>query len=176
MMVEGDSEKVYFDRIARMSERYSIITKVSRDKRCADIILNCDKEARRLGLDDGDLRVAVFDLDVVDKNELKNACELAEKLGVLVMTSNLSFEIWLLIHLEDNPHVYTQEDYENRLSVLLGHRYRKSEGLKERANPDAVREAIKRGKRKLKDPSPIRCKDTPNSSTIWEITLMLLDE
>ncbi len=32
LMVEGESEEVYFNRIARLSERFSIISKVSKDK------------------------------------------------------------------------------------------------------------------------------------------------
>jgi len=90
-MVEEESEAVYFNRVGRLSDRFSIRTKVSRDKACTDIIRNCAKEAERLGLEDDDLRIAVFDLDVVDESLLKESLSLAGNLGVMVMTSNLSF-------------------------------------------------------------------------------------
>ena len=96
-------------------------------------------------------------------------------MGVMVMTSNLSFEVWLLMHLEDLSRVYTQEDYEHRLSQLLGHKYRKSNGLKEKVNLDSVKSAVTRGKRYLNDPSPIVCKSMPNTSTLWSLLADLLD-
>ena len=72
-MVEGESEAVYFNRVARLTDKYSIRTKVSRDKKCTDIIRNCAKQAEIIGLDEGDLKVAVFDLDVVEESLLKEA-------------------------------------------------------------------------------------------------------
>ncbi len=114
--MEGESEEVYFNRIARMTDRYSIKTKVSKDKKCVDIVKNCAEEARRLGLEDDEIRVAVFDSDAASKEEIEEAVRISKQEGVMAMTSNLSFEVWLLMHLEDVSHVYTQKDYEDRLS------------------------------------------------------------
>ena len=174
-MVEGESEEVYFNRIARMSDSFSIVVKISKDKRCKDIILNCAKEAARLGLENDDMKVAVFDLDVVDGNELDEAIALAEKEGVLIMASNLSFEVWLLMHLEEVSHVYTQKDYEDRLSVLLGSKYRKSKGLKEKVNPGSVQDAIRRGRIRLDSYDALNCKTTPNSSVLWYLLSLIFD-
>ena len=132
------------------------------------------KEAERLGLDEGDPLIVVFDLDVVDDEELDEAVALAESKGVRIMASNLSFEIWLLMHLRDVSHLYTQDDYEDALSQLIGHRYRKSEGLKERLNSVTVSEAVKRGRRLLHVPDPKLCKNTPNTSTLWELLSEML--
>ena len=169
LMVEGDSEEVYFGRVARISDEYSIITKVSKDKRCEDIIRNCSEAAERLGLDEDDPRVAVFDLDVVEREELDRAVALAREKRVILMASNLSFEIWLLMHMGDVSKVYTQEDYEDRLSSMLGSRYRKSRGLKDKVNAESIKDAIKRGKKSLPDADPLTCLMTPNSSTLWDL-------
>ena len=175
-MVEGDSEEVYFKRIARLTESCSIRVKVSRDKRPADMVNNCLKEAERLGLDKDDPMIVVFDLDVVDDEELDEAVALAKSKGVRIMVSNLSFEIWLLMHLRDVSHLHTQDDYEDALSQLIGHRYRKSEGLKERLNQTTVGEAVRRGRSLLHVPDPKLCKNTPNTTTLWELLSEMLKE
>ena len=174
-MVEGKSEEVYFNRIARMTDRYSIHTKVSKDKGCADIVMNCAKEASRIGLEDDDIRVAVFDSDAPSKEDIEEAVRIAKEKNVVIMTSNLSFEVWLLMHLADVSHVYTQEDYEDRLSQLLGRKYRKSQGLREMVSLDSVGSAVARGRRSLIDPSPIECKSKLNTSTLWSLLADLLE-
>ena len=92
-MVEGVSEEVYFNRIAMLSETYSLSIKVSKDKDCMGIINNCARESKRLGLEEGDLKAAVFDLDVVDRKTLEEAKKKAEKENILLLTTNLSFEL-----------------------------------------------------------------------------------
>ena len=169
LMVEGESEAVYFNRVARLTDRYNIRSKVSRDKKCTDIIKNCAKQGDILGLEEGDLKVAVFDLDVVDETLLREAVSLAEELDVKIMASNLSFEFWLLLHLEDTPHVYTQDDYEASLSQLLGRKYIKTKGLGDRLDLNSIQNAVKRGEKILPDSDPIKCKVISNSSMLWEI-------
>ena len=174
-MVEGESEEVYFNRIARLSNRYSIIPKISKDKRCDDIVINCMKMAKRLGLEGDDIKVAVFDLDVVKGPELERAITLADENDVILMPSNLSFEVWLLMHLEDVSKVYTQEDYEERLSRHLNERYRKSRGLRDNVNIDSVNKSIKRGERSLPDADPKKCLESPNTSTLWRLLSDILN-
>ena len=175
LMVEGESEAVYFNRVARLTDKYSIRTKVSRDKKCTDIIRNCAKQAEIIGLDEGDLKVAVFDLDVVEESLLKEAVSLAEELDVMIMTSNLSFEMWLLLHLGDTPHAYTQDDYEESLSYHLGYKYAKARGLGDKVNLNSVKEAIKRGEKTLPNPDALICNNIPNSSTLWKILEIIID-
>ncbi len=131
--------------------------------------MNCYLEAERKGLDKDDLKIAVFDLDVVEESELKEAIKIAQDKGVILMTSNLSFELWLLMHFEDKSKAYTQDDYEDRLSVHLGHKYRKSKGLKDKVNDTSIKNAIERGRVRLMDASPQTCLKTPNSSTLWKL-------
>ena len=69
VMCEGTSEKVYFDRLARMTDSYAIMTKVSKDKRPCAIIGECAREAERRELFDTDIRVAAFDLDTVEQED-----------------------------------------------------------------------------------------------------------
>ncbi len=175
LMVEGESEKVYFDRIARLPSNYSITAQVSEDKKCTDIIENCAKITDRKGLDDDDLKIAVFDLDVVDEQLLNEAVALADKEGVIIMASNLSFELWLLLHFEDPSHVYTQDDYEERLTGLLGRKYAKAKGLGDKVNPESIKNAVKRGKAILPDENPLKCKDTPNSSMLWKLIKTIME-
>ena len=176
LMVEGESEKVYFDRIARLPSNYSITAQVSEDKKCTDIIENCAKIAYRKGLDDDDLKIAVFDLDVVDEQLLNEAIALANKEGVIIMASNLSFELWLLLHFEDPSHVYTQSDYEARLSELLKRKYVKAKGLGDGVNLESIKNAIKRGKNILPNVAPLNCRDTPNSSMLWKLIETIFED
>ncbi len=169
LMVEGKSEEIYFNRLARMFDDYNIRPKVSRDKNCVDIVRNCSRYSKELELYDDDLKVAVFDLDVVNEDELKEAVELAEKEGIVIMDSNLSFEVWLLMHLTDITHVYTQEDYEDRLSELIGRKYKKSEGIRKLLTEEAVKDAVRRGRKALGSADPVECKSTPNSTTLWKL-------
>ena len=169
LMVEGKSEEVYFTRLSRLSDKYSIKTKISRDKGCLDIIRACSKEADRIGLEEDDIKVVVFDLDVVDESELNEAVRLSREEDVILMTSNLSFEIWLLMHFESASRVYSQDDYENRLSRLLNQEYKKSSGIGTNVNPKSVHDAIMRGSSSLKEPDPIKCKNSPNTSTLWSL-------
>ena len=175
LVVEGESEKTYFSRIARMSDKYNIVSRVSGDKNCVDMVANCIKIADREGLEDDDVKVVVFDLDVVDRSDLEKAVSLAKEKNVLVMTSNLSFEIWLLMHLEDISRVYSQDDYEERLSQTLEQKYKKSRGLTNKISMDSVTNAVRRGKRYLPNPDPLLCKQTPNTSTLWSLLSWIFD-
>ena len=113
--------------------------------------------------------VAVFDLDVVNDKKLDDAISLADEKGVTIMVSNLSFEVWLLMHLTDVSRLHSQDDYEEMLSRHIGHRYRKSEGLKAHINSESIFDAITRGMKRLKDPDPRICKATYNSTTLWKL-------
>lgn len=176
LMVEGESEKVYFDRLARMTDDLSIIAKVSREKDCIGIVKRCSKLAEIHGVNDDDLKVAVFDLDVVDEKDLAEAAELAEKEGVTIMASNLSFEVWLLMHLTEISHLGTQSDYEDRLSKELGRTYKKSNGIGDRLNDESIKVAVKRGKKILKDADPLKCKRIINSTTLWVLAELILTD
>ena len=169
LMVEGESESVYFSRIARITESFSIKVKIAKDRRPAEIVRSCYEEALKLGLEDDDIMVAVFDLDVVNDKKLDDAITLAEEKGVTIMVSNLSFEVWLLMHLTDVSRLHSQDDYEEMLSRHIGHRYRKSEGLKAHINLESISDAITRGMKRLKDPDPRICKTTHNSTTLWKL-------
>ncbi len=175
LMVEGVSEEVYFNRIARLSEKYSLSVKVSKDKDCLGIINNCARESKRIGLEKDDLRAAVFDLDVVDRKTLEEAKKKAEKENILLLTTNLSFEFWLLLHLEENPRVHSQDEYEALLSQHLGYKYKKSKGIKDKVNLDSIEDAVKRAKKILNDSDPIACKTIQNSTNLWKIVSTILD-
>ena len=175
LMVEGVSEEVYFNRIARLSEKYSLSIKVSKDKDCMGIINNCARESKRIGLEEGDLKAAVFDLDVVDRKTLQEAKKKAEKENILLLTTNLSFEFWLLLHLEENPRVHNQDEYEELLSQHLGYRYKKSKGIKDKVNLETIGAAVSRAKKILKDSDPLACKKMQNSTNLWKIVAMILD-
>lgn len=49
--------------------------------------------------------------------------------GYRLHLSNISFEVWLLMHYELPRKPMTQEELEERLEHHLGHRYVKSEGI-----------------------------------------------
>ena len=65
-MCEGSSEKVYSDRLSRMTDGFAIETKASKDKRPSAIIKECALEAERRELLETDILLAAFDLDTVD--------------------------------------------------------------------------------------------------------------
>ena len=150
IMCEGPSEKVYFDRLARMTESHALLTKVSKDKDPADIIRNCASEADRMGLQDTDVKVAVFDLDKVkSKEEMAELVNLAESLGIRLAVFNLTFEVWLIMHVGSLSRLDTKDDYEHELTRCLGEKYVKSKGLKERLNAESVDRAICEGRRRV---------------------------
>ena len=143
--VEGESERVYFTRLARMSDKVSVICKVSKDKNCVDMVNNCVRDSAIKGLEEDDIKVVVFDIDVVKEEDLVEAMRIASENGILIAASNLSFELWLLMHLEDVHKIDTLDGYEDRISQIIGREYRKSVGLKDRINQSSVEEVIGRG-------------------------------
>ena len=94
----------------------------------------------------------------------------------MLAASNLSFEIWLIMHLGDIGRLETQDDYEHELSRLLERRYEKAEGLKNRLTEESVRHAVGIGSKRLPDGSIVSSRKTANSSTVWKIVGKIIDD
>ena len=93
----------------------------------------------------------------------------------MLAASNLSFEIWLIMHLGDVSRLETQDDYERELSRLLGRRYEKSEGLKDHLTDSSVRKAVGMGSKRIPDGDLVSCKMTANSTTVWQIVSRIIN-
>lgn len=76
--------------------------------------------------DDYDQVWCVFDRDSFPREHFSKAIELATRNGIEVAYSNLSFELWYLLHFHFNDTSLSQRDYEKKLSIELGHNYTKN--------------------------------------------------
>lgn len=84
------------------------------------------KASDRIELEEYDQVWCVFDKDDWEDDEFNDLIEDAKNEGLDVAYSNQAFELWFLLHFHyyDNP--MHRDQYEGKLSKLLGHRYRKN--------------------------------------------------
>ena len=99
----------------------------------ADKILSkCKSIVRNEGIDikNGDIVAIVTDHDFrYDEESIARLHLECEKNGFQLFLSNVSFEVWLLMHYKALSKPYSQEELEAELSEAIGHRYVKSEGI-----------------------------------------------
>jgi hypothetical protein len=119
--------------------------------------------------DETDRFWCVFDRDKNPKNpndsqNFNSAITLARNNGIEVAYSNDAFELWYLLHFHfyDTP-IY-RKDYQNMLTKLLGHEYKKNSEMIYEELKSKQQDAIKHAKRLLQKydrPNP----ETDNPST-----------
>lgn len=176
-MVEGTSEKVYLERLRGLNPNVSVRVRVTNQKKAVDIVAECIRLSSRDGLMSSDVRVVVFDCDTISEEDMEQAADKAVKNNVLMATSNLCFEYWLLLHFEEPPmRLDTEALYEQELSRLLGRRYSKSEGLKGAITMETATDAIRRAKGRLKSGDPLECHRKLNSTCMHTVAESILVE
>ena len=76
--------------------------------------------------DDYDQAWCVFDRDTWTPADFKGALALAKQRKVEIAYSNEAFELWYLLHFHYYDIGISRQDYQSRLSALLGYRYVKN--------------------------------------------------
>ena len=176
-MVEGPSEKVYLERLHGLNPNVSVKVKVTNKKKAVDIVAECVRLSSREGLMPTDVRVVVFDCDVISKDDMEQAFALAKKNNILMAVSNLCFEYWLLLHFEEPlMRLDTGDLYNQELSKLLGKNYTNSEGLKGAITRETATDAILRSRKRLPSGDPVECHSKLNSTCMHTVAMLILDE
>ena len=124
VVTEGVSERIYLEEVSRFPD-----TPIFRpyDAKGGDL-QNLRKKVRdRLGNGPG---AVVMDLDRSDPEDLRDFRRWCEDRGIMLILSNPSFEVWLLMHLEDVPQYMGQRDLEHELTRCLGTGYCKGKGIR----------------------------------------------
>ncbi len=119
-----NTEQLYFRGLERTQSKYHIIFASGNDTDARSIVENTANTAKKEGIDRrfGDKAFSVFDLDL-DKQKVgifKAACEIAVSNKIEVLTSNPTFELWLLLHFEYSTRQYsTAKELERNLKRYL---------------------------------------------------------
>lgn len=159
IVVEGMSEKIYFERFRTSGSPVTVRIHESKDRAAKGMVEKCIRLIERSGLDtDTDEVIAVFDADRNSMEDLEEAAKVAYENKIKILLSNPSFEFWLLLHFEDDKYSYIQSELEEKLGKHLGTKYKKSEGIGKHANDENIKMAIARSKELLPDGDPIECK------------------
>ena len=99
-----------------------------------------------------------------DSQNFNSAITLARNNGIDVAYSNDAFELWYLLHFHFYNTGISRQDYQNMLTKLLGHKYKKNSEMIYEELKDKQQDAIKHAKRLLQEydrPNP----ESDNPST-----------
>lgn len=131
VMGDGPSEETYFEGLNELVDSIRIRAVPLKVAGWKKIIDKCDKFVSKNGVDLSKDIVAIvtdedhrYDTETVERFERE-----CERKGYRLHLSNISFEVWLLMHYEVPRKPMTQEELEERLEHHLGHPYVKSEGI-----------------------------------------------
>ena len=105
-----NTEQLYLRGLERSQDKYHIIFASGNDTDAKRIVENTAETAKKEGINRkfGDQAFSVFDLDL-DKQKValfNVACEIAKNKRIEVLTSNPTFELWLLLHFEYSTRQY----------------------------------------------------------------------
>ena len=119
--------------------------------------------------DERDRVWCVFDRDRNDQNphdaqNFNAAITLAQTNGIKVAYSKDAFELWYLLHFNFYNTGISRQRYQNMLTNLLGHEYKKNSGTIYEELKDKQQDAIKHAKRLLQEYEPPN-PETDNPST-----------
>lgn len=104
--------------------------------------------------DDYDQAWCVFDRDTWTPADFKGALALAKQRNVKIAYSNEAFELWYLLHFHYYDTGISRQDYQSRLSDLLGYRYAKKSNTMYDALLSRQGEAIRNAERLLSQYDP----------------------
>lgn len=121
--------------------------------------------------DETDRFWCVFDRDKNPKNpndsqNFNSAITLARNNGIDVAYSNDAFELWYLLHFHFYNTGISRQDYQNMLTKLLGHEYKKNSETIYEELKDKQENAIKNAKRLLQEYEPPNPESDNPSTTV----------
>ena len=129
--VEGTNktEKIYFNNFDTGNQSYSIVIARGNDTDPLNLIYSLANEIKKRGLDldNGDKAYCVFDVDLdPQKNRIiEEAKKQAIPLGIEIITSTPSIELWFLLHYEYTTASLTNSEIMKKLKKYLP-KYEKS--------------------------------------------------
>ena len=131
VMGDGPSEETSFEGLNDLVDGIKIRAVPLKVAGWKKIIDKCDKFVRTNGVDlSRDIVAIVTDEDKrYDTAMMERFERECERKGYRLYLSNISFEVWLLMHYEVPRKPMTQEELEKRLEHHLGHPYVKSESI-----------------------------------------------
>ncbi|MCQ2078487.1 MAG: RloB family protein [archaeon] len=176
VMGDGDSEKVYFEKLNQMLRNHRIKANKLSKSGWENVLKKCrgHKSNREVDLKHGDRLVIITDEDHrYDEGMIRTFQQACEKEGFELFLSNISFETWLLMHFETVTAPYEQNELEERLESHLGKPYRKSEGIP--IKMPMVQMAIANADKLLHDGDNIDCFRTNPSTRVHMLVGELLD-
>lgn len=116
--------------------------------------------------DDYDQCWCVFDRDSWTEEEFTQAIKSAEAEGLQVAYSNQAFELWYILHFEFLTNGLPRSDYQQKLTKLLGHDYKKNS---QRMYDELIQKqptAIKNATKLLKEYDPSNPANDNPSTTV----------
>jgi len=149
--VEGNNktERLYFNNFDTGKQNYRIKIAFGNDTDPHKMILSLSKEIKKLDLDlkNNDKAYCIFDMDTnIDRNKLiQKAKKLANSLGIEIITSTPSIELWFLLHFEYTSKYLTNEELIKRLRKHIP-KYEKNLDIYNLINND-INKAIKNAKK-----------------------------
>ena len=167
VMGDGESERSYFDRLNQMVKTVRIRPYDLGESGWKNIIKKCDGrvKAGEVDIKHGDRLAIITDEDGrYDASSLSAFQKECDRKGYDLFLSNVSFEVWLLMHYERPVSVRSQDDLEERLSHLLGRKYRKSQGIP--FDIDMLKRAIENAGISLSERDNLKCLGKNPSTTV----------
>lgn len=129
---DGESEKVYFERLSDICGPVTIKSVTAKVNGIKKIIKKTESIAKQYDIspDRGDIIAIVMDLDF--RYRLEDIMEMEEECvskGFGLFISNPCLEVWLLSHFRPLTHPYDQKEILADLEKQLGKQYSKSSGI-----------------------------------------------
>jgi len=169
LLVEGASEETYFRYFRGRSPDLKVIPIEIKRSSLGQMLEECRYRVKDYEIEGVKDKVAVvFDVDCFAADEIEISSARASEQGIDLYASNPSFEYWLILHFRDFNKYASQKEMENELSLLLGRKYSKSDGISGVITEQRINEAIVRASKiiPLGEVDPTTCKGRLPSTTV----------
>ena len=178
LLVEGASEETYFCYFRGRSPDLKVIPVEVKRSSLGQMLEECRYRVKDYEIEGVKDKVAmVFDVDCFAADDIEaSSCQASEQ-GIDLYASNPSFEYWLILHFKDFNKYATEKETRDELSVLLGRKYSKSEGISSVITDQKINEAIIRASKiiPLDKANPVTCKKYLPSTTVHSLVNEILE-
>lgn len=167
IVCEGEkTEPNYFKAFRVTSANVEIIGKGCNTKTLVQYAKKRNEEGKNNG-EPYDQVWCVFDRDSFTKEQFNAAIHIAENAGFHVAYSNEAFELWYVLHFEYLVADVGREKYQNKLTKLLGQKYRKNDKVMYAALLTKQKKAIRNAEKLLSEYSSGQPADNNPSTTVY---------
>ena len=132
LVVDGPSEKVYFDYFVGLNPHLKVIVKPITNQSSYEKTLDyCNKllSNKTIELLKGDRFAVVADVDGASLDEVQHFENKCLKRDIALYVSNPCFEVWLVQHYKEVTKWYSPSELNQELTRLIKRPYVKSEGI-----------------------------------------------